>query len=171
MHDEALLQTQLPTVNTSILALCGSAVYLSDVVHQACFVASYKVTTLLTAPPVTQCLLLVDSLHPQLQLILLALLCDLHLLIHIFSCRLDPATPNAVVLYARCCGLVLKDSHVQEFARVLEEGLEPHTTDRIEQSWSEFKKAIIEAQRELPLVPEKEEREWVTERVCVKCHG
>ena len=51
--------------------------------------------------------------------------------------------------------------------RVLEEGLESHTTESSEQSWSAFKKAITEAQKELhvPLVPEKEERDWVTERV------
>ena len=54
---------------------------------------------------------------------------------------------------------------MQEFARVLEEGLESCTTSSIEESWSEFKKAIIEAQKELPLVPDEEERDWVTERV------
>ena len=48
---------------------------------------------------------------------------------------------------------------------MLEEELESHTTGSIEQSWSEVQKAIIEAQKELPLVPEKEERNWVTERV------
>ena len=89
MHDEAVLHIQLPTVNTSIPALCSSAMCLSDVVHQACIVSFNIVTTiLLTAPPVTQCLLLVDSLPPLLQLILLALLCDLHLLIQILSCCL-----------------------------------------------------------------------------------
>ena len=41
-------------------------------------------------------------------------------------------------------------------------GLEFHTTCSIKESWSEFKKAIIEAQKELPLVPDKEERDWVT---------
>ena len=46
---------------------------------------------------------------------------------------------------------LLKDSYVQESARVLEEELESHTTGSIEQSWSEFQKAIIEAQKELPL--------------------
>ena len=80
MHDETLLQIQLPAVNAFIPALCGSTVYLSDVVHQACFVTSNKETTLLTAPPATQRLLLVDSLPPLLQLILLiALLCDHHI--------------------------------------------------------------------------------------------
>ena len=68
MHYQALFRIQLPSVNTSIPALCGSSVYLSNVVHQACFVTSIKVTTLLTVPPVTQCLLLVDSLPPLLQL-------------------------------------------------------------------------------------------------------
>ena len=54
---------------------------------------------------------------------------------------------------------LLEDSRVHEFARVLEEGLESHTTSCIEQSWSEFKKAIIEAQKELPLVSWREGRE------------
>ena len=40
------------------------------------------------------------------------------------------------------------------FARVLEEGLVSGTTGSTEESWSEFKKAIIEAQKELPLVPD-----------------
>ena len=44
---------------------------------------------------------------------------------------------------------LLEDSRVHEFARVLEEGLESHATSCIEQSRSEFKKAIIEAQKEL----------------------
>ena len=60
---------------------------------------------------------------------------------------------------------LLQDSHVQEFARVLEEKLDFHTTCRIEESWSEFKKSIIEAQKELPLVPEKEERDLEMKRV------
>ena len=47
---------------------------------------------------------------------------------------------------------LLGESHVQEFARVLEEGLESCTTCSIEESWIEFKKAMIEAQQELPLV-------------------
>ena len=43
--------------------------------------------------------------------------------------------------------------------------MESHSTGSIEESLSEFKKAIIEAQKELPLVPDKEERDWVAERV------
>ena len=60
---------------------------------------------------------------------------------------------------------LLQDSNVQEFARVLEEKLEFHTTCSIEESWSEFKKSIIEAQKELPLVLEKEERDLEMKRV------
>ena len=60
---------------------------------------------------------------------------------------------------------LLEEHQVQEFARVLEEGLECCTASSIEQSWSEFKDTINEAQKTLPLVPEKEEKDWVTEKV------
>ena len=53
MLDEALLHVQLPTVNTSIPALSSSAVYLSDEVHQTCFVTPNEMTTMLTAPTAT----------------------------------------------------------------------------------------------------------------------
>lgn len=49
---------------------------------------------------------------------------------------------------------------------MLEEGLESCTTTTVEQSWREFKDAMInEAQRMLPLVLEKEEKDWMTEKV------
>ena len=48
---------------------------------------------------------------------------------------------------------------MQEFARVLEERMESCITNSTEQSWREFKDAIIEAQTKLPIVPEKGERE------------
>ena len=63
-------------------------------------------------------------------------------------------------------GRLLEEDHVQRFVRVIEEGLEPCSTDSIEQSWREFKDFINEAQKMLPLVPEKDERDWVTEKVC-----
>ena len=59
---------------------------------------------------------------------------------------------------------LLKEDHVQEFVRVMEEGLESCSTGSIEHSWREFKYTINEAQM-LPLVPEKDERDWVTEKV------
>ena len=60
---------------------------------------------------------------------------------------------------------LLEEDHVQEFVRVMEEGLESCSTGNIEQSWREFKDTINEAQKMLPLVPEKDERDWVTENV------
>ena len=60
---------------------------------------------------------------------------------------------------------LLEEDHVQEFARAMEEGLESCSTGGIEQSWTEFKDTINKAQKMLPLVPEKDERNWVTEKV------
>ena len=59
---------------------------------------------------------------------------------------------------------LLEEDHVQEFARVMEGGLESCSTVSIEQSWREFKDTINEAQI-LLLVPEKDERDWVMEKV------
>ena len=60
---------------------------------------------------------------------------------------------------------LLEEHQVQGFASVLEEALESCTTTTVEQSWREFKDAINEAQKSLPLGPEKEENDWVTEKV------
>ena len=54
---------------------------------------------------------------------------------------------------------------MQKFARVMKEGLESCSTGSIEQSWREFKDSINEAQKMLPLVPDKDERDRVTEKV------
>ena len=59
---------------------------------------------------------------------------------------------------------LLEGDHVQKFVRVMKEGLESCSTGSIEQSWKEFKDSINEAHM-LPLVPENDERDWVTEKV------
>ena len=103
MHGEALFLIHLAAVDTSIPALCGCAACMSvySVVHQFCIVSSDKLATLLIAPPVTTCLPLDGSLPPLLQLIHLAVLSNVYLLSHIFSCCLDPPLPDAA------CSLVL----------------------------------------------------------------
>lgn len=55
---------------------------------------------------------------------------------------------------------------MQEFARVLDERLESCITGSFEQPCRELKNSVKEVQETLPLVPEKEERDWVLEKVC-----
>ena len=56
---------------------------------------------------------------------------------------------------------------MQESTGVLEEWLQSHTTgSSTEQSRTKFKDVIIQTQIKLPVVPEKGEKDWMTERVC-----
>ena len=60
---------------------------------------------------------------------------------------------------------LLQQQQVQQFQRVLEEGWKTQGSGDVEQAWSEFKTALLEVQSTLPLTPEEDSGDWVTEGV------